>query len=88
MLDFENWVSKRSGFDLRKILVKPGQTVSLDRDFDPSYTGDFREKAEATGRPQMVHASLRFSDHRCDPASVGPQISQGNYRTSGRARES
>jgi PPK2 family polyphosphate:nucleotide phosphotransferase len=49
MLDFENWVSKRSGFDLRKILVKPGQTVSLDRDFDPSYTGDFREKAEAEG---------------------------------------
>jgi len=49
MLDIEPYFSKKCGFDLGKILVKPGQTVSLARDFDPDYTGDFKDKVEAEG---------------------------------------
>ncbi len=49
MLDLEPYFSKKCGFDLGKILVKPSQTVSLARDFDPDYTGDFKDKVEAEG---------------------------------------
>jgi PPK2 family polyphosphate:nucleotide phosphotransferase len=49
MLDIEPYFSKKCGFALGKILVKPGQTVSLTRDFDPDYTGDFKDKVEAEG---------------------------------------
>jgi PPK2 family polyphosphate:nucleotide phosphotransferase len=47
MLDLEHYLSQKCGFDLRKILVKPSQTVSLARDFDPDYTGEFKDKSEA-----------------------------------------
>jgi PPK2 family polyphosphate:nucleotide phosphotransferase len=47
MLDLERYLSKKSGFDLGKVLVKPSKTVSLAQDFDPDYTGDFKEKDEA-----------------------------------------
>jgi PPK2 family polyphosphate:nucleotide phosphotransferase len=49
MLDIEPYFSKKCGFDPGKILVKPGQTVSLARGFDPDYTGDFKDKVEAEG---------------------------------------
>jgi polyphosphate kinase 2 (PPK2 family) len=49
MLDLEHYLSKKSGFDLRKILVKPSQVVSLARDFDPDYTGEFKDKVEVEG---------------------------------------
>src|SRR5258708_22570947 len=49
MLDLEPYFSKKCGFDLGKILVKPNQTVSLARDFDPDYTGDFKDKVEVEG---------------------------------------
>jgi PPK2 family polyphosphate:nucleotide phosphotransferase len=49
MLDIEPYFSKKCGFDLGNILVKPGQTVSLARDFDPDYTGDYKDKVEAEG---------------------------------------
>jgi PPK2 family polyphosphate:nucleotide phosphotransferase len=49
MLDIEPYFSKKCGFDLGKILVKPGQTVSMARDFDPDYTGDYKDKVEAEG---------------------------------------
>jgi hypothetical protein len=46
MPDLEHYLSKKCGFDVRKILVKPSQAVSLTRDFDPDYTGEFKEKIE------------------------------------------
>jgi PPK2 family polyphosphate:nucleotide phosphotransferase len=49
MLDLEHYLSKKSGFDLQKILVKPCQAVSLARDFDPDSTGEFKEKVEVDG---------------------------------------
>ena len=42
MLDLEHYFSKKCGFDLGKVLIKPSQTVSLAKDFDPGYTGDFK----------------------------------------------
>ena len=36
-----------SGFDLKRILVKPGRTISLKKDFDPAYTGNFKGKEES-----------------------------------------
>jgi polyphosphate kinase 2 PPK2 len=36
MLDLEHYLSKKCGFDLKKVLVKPGQSVSLAKEFDTS----------------------------------------------------
>jgi PPK2 family polyphosphate:nucleotide phosphotransferase len=47
MLDIEHYLSKKCGFDLGKVVVKPSQTVSLAKEFDSDYTGDFQDKAEA-----------------------------------------
>jgi polyphosphate kinase 2 (PPK2 family) len=35
-----------SGFDINRILVEPGKTISLKKDFDPAYTGNFKDKEE------------------------------------------
>jgi PPK2 family polyphosphate:nucleotide phosphotransferase len=47
MLDIEHYLSKKCGFDLGKVVVKPSQTVSLAKEFDSDYIGDFHDKAEA-----------------------------------------
>jgi polyphosphate kinase 2 (PPK2 family) len=52
MLDSEHYLSEKCGFDLRKILVRPGQAISLARDFDPDYTGEFKDKVEVEGSLQ------------------------------------
>jgi PPK2 family polyphosphate:nucleotide phosphotransferase len=36
-----------SGFELKHLLVEPGRTISLRKDFDPKYTGGFRDKEGA-----------------------------------------
>jgi PPK2 family polyphosphate:nucleotide phosphotransferase len=36
-----------SGFELKRILVEPGETISLKKDFDPAYTGKFKGKEES-----------------------------------------
>jgi PPK2 family polyphosphate:nucleotide phosphotransferase len=33
-------------FDLKHLLVEPGKAISLRKDFDPKYTGDFKDKEE------------------------------------------
>jgi PPK2 family polyphosphate:nucleotide phosphotransferase len=38
---------KSAGFDLKHLLVEPGKKISLSKDFDPKYTGDFKEKEGA-----------------------------------------
>jgi polyphosphate kinase 2 (PPK2 family) len=35
-----------SGFDLKRTLAEPGKTVSLKKDFDPAYSGNFKNKEE------------------------------------------
>jgi PPK2 family polyphosphate:nucleotide phosphotransferase len=40
-------LTKRSGFDLEKVVVAPNQTVHLPEDFDSSYTGSFKDKKQA-----------------------------------------
>ena len=35
-----------SGFDLKHILVEPGKPISLKKDFDPAYSGNFKDKEE------------------------------------------
>jgi PPK2 family polyphosphate:nucleotide phosphotransferase len=35
-----------------RLIVKPGSNVSLKRDFDPQYTGEFKAKEEAVGKLQ------------------------------------
>ena len=35
-----------SGFDLKHILVEPGKPISLKKDFDPAYSGNFKNKEE------------------------------------------
>ena len=37
----------RVEFKMRRILVPPGETISLKKDFDPDYTGGFKGKEEA-----------------------------------------
>ena len=33
-------------------MVRPGQAISLARDFDPDYTGEFKDKVEVEGSLQ------------------------------------
>ena len=35
-----------SGFDLKHILVEPGKPISLKKDFDPAYSGNFKDTEE------------------------------------------
>jgi PPK2 family polyphosphate:nucleotide phosphotransferase len=46
MLEIAKHLPKSSGFDLEKVTVQPGKSVSLNKDFDPAYTGTFRDKSE------------------------------------------
>lgn len=46
MLEIAKHLPKSSGFDLEKVTVQPGKSVSLSKDFDPAYTGTFKDKSE------------------------------------------
>ena len=35
-----------SGFDLKHILVEPGKPIPLKKDFNPAYSGNFKDKEE------------------------------------------
>jgi hypothetical protein len=60
MLDIEPNFPKKCGFEFGKILVKPGQTVSLARDFDPDYTGDYKDKVEGEGILRSKALCLKY----------------------------
>jgi PPK2 family polyphosphate:nucleotide phosphotransferase len=47
MPDFAAHLAKSCGFDLDRLLIRPGKKVSVKRDFDPAYTGSFQSKEEA-----------------------------------------
>ena len=55
-------------FRLRDIAVEPGKKVSLKKDFDPDFTGGFKDKSDALARlANNVLASQncrKFSMHR------------------------
>lgn len=46
MLHIAQNLSKSSGFDLEKVMAQPGKSISLSKDFDPAYTGTFKDKSE------------------------------------------
>jgi len=41
-----NHLPDSSGFDLKHILVEPEKPISLKEDFDPAYSGNFKDKEE------------------------------------------
>jgi PPK2 family polyphosphate:nucleotide phosphotransferase len=47
MRNLADHLPESSGFDLKHLLVEPGKTISLKKDFDPKYTGEFKGKEEA-----------------------------------------
>jgi PPK2 family polyphosphate:nucleotide phosphotransferase len=47
MRNLADHLPESSGFDLKHLLVEPGKTISLKKDFDPKYTGAFKGKEEA-----------------------------------------
>jgi PPK2 family polyphosphate:nucleotide phosphotransferase len=47
MRNLTKYLPESSGFDLKHLLVEPGRTISLRKDFDPKYTGGFESKDEA-----------------------------------------
>jgi PPK2 family polyphosphate:nucleotide phosphotransferase len=47
MRNLADYLPESSGFDLKHLLVEPGKTISLKKDFDPKYTGEFKGKEEA-----------------------------------------
>jgi PPK2 family polyphosphate:nucleotide phosphotransferase len=53
MQDFAKNLSKASGFSLERLIAKPGKKISLAKDFDPAYSGDFETKDEAEGGLQQ-----------------------------------
>src|ERR1700732_1232012 len=42
-----------SGFDLKHLLVEPGRTISLRKDFDPKYSGGFKDKEGASAELKL-----------------------------------
>ena len=48
--EFEVTEGKHVRFRLRDIAVEPGKKVSLRKDFDPDFTGDFKDKSDALER--------------------------------------
>src|SRR5690349_6465992 len=56
-------LSKASGFDLKAIMVEPGRKISLRKDFDPGYTGDYKDKTEAVAALEHnVQQLAKFQD--------------------------
>jgi PPK2 family polyphosphate:nucleotide phosphotransferase len=47
MRNLAKYLPESSGIDLEHLLVKPGKTISLKKDFDPKHTGHFKDKEEA-----------------------------------------
>jgi PPK2 family polyphosphate:nucleotide phosphotransferase len=43
-----------SGFDLKHLLVEPGRKISLQKDFDPKYTGEFKGKEAALAELKLT----------------------------------
>ncbi len=33
--------------DLKRIMVEPGKKIALEKDFDPGYTGTFKQRQDA-----------------------------------------
>jgi PPK2 family polyphosphate:nucleotide phosphotransferase len=48
MRNLAKYLPESPGFDLKHLLVEPGKTVSLSKDFDTKYIGDFKAKEEAS----------------------------------------
>lgn len=56
-------LSKTGGFDLKALMVEPGSKVSLTKDFDPGYTGDYKDKADAEAATlHNVQQLAKFQD--------------------------
>jgi hypothetical protein len=49
-----------SGFELKHIFVEPGKTISLKKDFDPAYSGNFRVKEET-----LIELGLNIEQLAC-----------------------
>jgi PPK2 family polyphosphate:nucleotide phosphotransferase len=47
MLNLAKHLPESSGLDLKHLLVEPGRTISLRKDFDPKHTGEFKAKMGA-----------------------------------------
>jgi PPK2 family polyphosphate:nucleotide phosphotransferase len=47
MIDLEKHLSKKCGFDLKKIVVTPGRSVDLAKDFETDYFGTYKDKKDA-----------------------------------------
>ena len=44
MRNLAKYLPDSSGFDLKHLFVEPGASISLKKDFDPAYTGNFQAK--------------------------------------------
>jgi PPK2 family polyphosphate:nucleotide phosphotransferase len=47
MRNLTKQLTDAAGFDLKQILVEPDKAISLKKDFDPAYTGNFKGKEES-----------------------------------------
>ena len=52
-----------SGFDLKAVMVEPGSKIALQKDFDPDYTCDYKDKADAVmATEHNVQQLAKFQD--------------------------
>ncbi len=70
MRNLANHLPESSGFDLKHLLVEPGKTISLRKDFDPKYTGAFKGKEEALAELKLNVERLAKRTRR----SLRPEI--------------
>jgi len=47
MRNLTKYLPESSGFDLKHVLVEPDKKISLTKDFDPKYTGEYKDKEGA-----------------------------------------
>jgi PPK2 family polyphosphate:nucleotide phosphotransferase len=62
MIDLEKHLPKKCGFDPKKIVVTPGQTVALAKDFETDYTGTYKDKKDA--EEDLASNVQRLSDQQ------------------------
>ena len=82
-----------SGFDLKHILVEPGKPISLKKDFDPAYSGNFKDKEETLTELRLNIEQLAgqqdilYAERYVRPASGSPSPGRRRQRQHDQARD-
>src|ERR1700731_1151567 len=71
-----------SGFDLKHILVEPGKPISLKKDFDPAYSGNFKDEESCKKQKKKNKGSswLANSPNSANWEKAWPRLAERRWR--------